>query len=128
MAFKRQTYRFLSGSLNLLPPGDKIPAEDALHLQNFRVDQAGQLVARRGTARRGNNTTSPTDAHTLARRTGSIGLYIGAGAKLFRDNGGTEIFDGQTLGKPRTVFYFDENALVPNGPTPLFSASCPTVR
>lgn len=40
---KRDEQRVLAGSLNLLPPSDKTPANDAIALENFRVDQEGVL-------------------------------------------------------------------------------------
>lgn len=48
MPFAKQTEKLLAGSLNLLPAGDMVPAGDSLQLQNWRVDQAGGLVSRRG--------------------------------------------------------------------------------
>ncbi len=47
MAYRKEKQRVLAGSLNLLPPGDKIPDGDSLALVNWRVDQAGQLRSRR---------------------------------------------------------------------------------
>lgn len=40
---KREEQRVLAGSLNLLPPSDKTPENDAIVLQNCRVDQQGVL-------------------------------------------------------------------------------------
>jgi hypothetical protein len=40
---RREEQRVLAGSLNLLTPSDKTPENDAIELQNFRVDQAGVL-------------------------------------------------------------------------------------
>lgn len=48
MASKAEKQRLLSGSLNLLPPSDKVPDGDALLLDNWRVDQAGELRSRKG--------------------------------------------------------------------------------
>lgn len=48
MPFAKQTEKLLAGSLNLLPAGDMVPVGDSLQLQNWRVDQAGGLVSRKG--------------------------------------------------------------------------------
>jgi hypothetical protein len=40
---KLDSQRVLAGSLNLLTPSDKTPENDAIALQNFRVDQQGVL-------------------------------------------------------------------------------------
>lgn len=40
---KREEQRILAGSLNVLPPSDKTPENDAIELINFRVDQEGVL-------------------------------------------------------------------------------------
>lgn len=103
MAYHKQKMRVLSGSLNLLPPTDKAPDEDALELKNWRVDQAGQLRSRKGM----DHLSGYLDGgvcHTLFRR-GSA-RYAGIGARLYRANGNdgyaTELspdkFDGFPLG------------------------------
>jgi hypothetical protein len=45
-----QSEQLLAGSLNLLPPADQIPDQDAIALQNWRADQAGALRSRKGSA------------------------------------------------------------------------------
>jgi hypothetical protein len=46
VSFQFERKNILTGSLNLLPPGDLIPPEDAISLKNWRVDQAGALRSR----------------------------------------------------------------------------------
>jgi hypothetical protein len=46
---KRKELRLLTGSMNVLNPGDKLPAGDCMQLENFRVDQDGGLRSRAGT-------------------------------------------------------------------------------
>lgn len=50
MAYRKFEQAIVPGSLNLLAPGDKSADGDCLQLQNFRVDQAGQLTQRWGWA------------------------------------------------------------------------------
>jgi hypothetical protein len=52
----------LAGSLNHLPPADLIPDQDAIALENWRVDQEGALRARKG--------------HSAAVFTGIAGRYV----------------------------------------------------
>lgn len=75
--------RILSGGVNYLPPGDKLPDTDARQLENFRVDQEGALYSRNGTSIVevffGSGVAEP---HTIARRDNTY--YWGAGANLYR--------------------------------------------
>jgi hypothetical protein len=43
-----QAQQVLAGSLNLLPPADMLADQDAIALQNWRVDQQGALRSRKG--------------------------------------------------------------------------------
>lgn len=101
MPFTKKTYRVLSGSLNLLPPGGEIPEDGARNNLNCRVDQQGQLKKRGGSTKvNPASVTSPTDVHSLIRMKGRPNIFMGAGAKLFENNGATAIhstFDGQPL-------------------------------
>jgi len=90
VSYHKQKIRVLAGSLNLLPPVDKIPDEDALELKNWRVDQAGQLRSRKGMMHLSGYLAGGI-CHTLYRR-GDV-RYAGIGARLYR-NYDTEIFDG----------------------------------
>lgn len=99
MAYQKQSERVLSGGLSLLPPADKLNDGYAAQVQNFRSDQAGQLVSRRGMSAESAVLTSGP-IHSLFR----IGTdrYAGVGGELRR---GTEIqtvlasgFDGNPLG------------------------------
>jgi hypothetical protein len=81
VSYKRKELRVLSGSLNLLTPGDKIPATDAMQMENWRVDQNGALVCRNGVEFVAAVTNTPNedgDIHTMA------GNYVGYGTKLAR--------------------------------------------
>ena len=101
MPYERQTHRILSGSLNLLPPGDKVPDEDARNNLNFRVDQAGRLQKRDGfKAVNPNTATASTDVHSLLRQKGHPNIFMGAGTNLWENNRATQIhsaFDGEPL-------------------------------
>lgn len=67
MPFAKQTEKLLAGSLNLLPAGDMVPAGDSLQLQNWRVDQAGGLVSRKGLALETGVLAGAWTALTMAR-------------------------------------------------------------
>ena len=45
---KQKQLRMLTGGMNVLNPGDKLPAGDCLQLENWRVDQDGALRSRAG--------------------------------------------------------------------------------
>src|SRR3990172_6014565 len=102
MPYRKEKHRVLSGSLNLLPPGDKIPAEDSLILENLRPDQAGQLQSRRGILAQSGTLTGGV-CHTLFRRSPDQ-RFAGVGSKLFDSLGFSSYnqvfdgFDGQPLG------------------------------
>jgi hypothetical protein len=99
----RESKRVLSGSLNLLAPGDKIPEADGTQMQNWRVDQNGALVGRGGL---GLAWPGAVDAggigqyvHTMARRASTY--YFGCGTHLYRANQVGPIqtgFDGNPIG------------------------------
>jgi len=99
MASRNEKQRVLSGSLNLLPPSDKVPDGDAVLLDNWRVDQVGQLRSRRGAILEAGPVGSGK-FHTLARagnnRYSGIGTELrwGAGADTVVASG----FDGNPLG------------------------------
>lgn len=101
MAFRKEKHRILSGSLNLLPPGDLIPEEDSVRLENWRVDQAGQLRSRSGMEHL-SGFLADGPCRSLYR-SGST-RYAGIGTKLYRSSGAGgyfEIgsgFDGRPLG------------------------------
>lgn len=98
MASRNDKQNALSGSLRLVPPGDKIGDGDALLLDNFRVDKAGSLVTRR-------HATKVCSAgsgifHSLKRsgnaRYAGIGSSVYYGAEL--ESTVTGGFDGEPLG------------------------------
>ena len=98
MAYRKDdSQRILSGSLNLLPPADKVASPDSPILHNFRVDQAGQLRVRRGTFADTTTLGSPvTGLHRVANdRFGGVGsaLHMDAALSTFIANG----FDGNAL-------------------------------
>lgn len=65
MGYQRKEIQILGGSLNLLPPVDKIPITDYLLAQNWRVDRLGRLVTRFGYSLKG-NYAGATFAHSAA--------------------------------------------------------------
>lgn len=97
MAYRKLKKRILAGSLNLLPPTDKTPAGDSIRLQNWRVDQAGQLKSRHGIM--AESASLGGDIHSLFRfgedRYGGVGSSLKYGAGL-----GTSVtsgFDGSRI-------------------------------
>lgn len=104
MSYKSEAQRILIGSLNILPPGDKLPEADALELTNFRVDTAGALRSRLGCT----PLTLPWSSfispgndplHSMARRGGDY--YFGVAKYFFHMGGATprsSAGDGQPLG------------------------------
>lgn len=100
MAYKKQSERLLGGSLNLRFDSAEVPPSHSLELTNCRPDMIGRVVARRG-AQGVISALGATDLHTLAKRPGSTGLHLGAGANFYRNNGGSALFtgfDGEPLG------------------------------
>lgn len=80
MPSKTETQRVLSGTLNLLPPGDQIPDGDALQLLNWRVDQQGQLRTRKGSVPATGPIAVTGVMHSLARS--GDDRYAGAGTAV----------------------------------------------
>lgn len=97
MAYQKQKRRITAGGLNLLPPADLVQEPDSVVLQNWRQDQAGALVSRRGMVRFASGLGGAV--HSLYR----IGddRYGGVGSTLLygRDLATTAAtgFDGQAL-------------------------------
>lgn len=48
MGYKREKLQILGGGWNPQPPGDKVPKQDMILAQNWRVDRTGRLVSRWG--------------------------------------------------------------------------------
>lgn len=98
MAYRKEKERVLAGSLNLVPPSDKVASPDSLELSNLRVDDAGQLRSRKGTSLIRATGTDPV--HSLLRfnpdRFAGIGdgFYKGTTVENLLDSG----FDGEPLG------------------------------
>lgn len=123
MAYQKESERILSGGLSLLPPGDKLNDGYSAQIQNFRSDQAGQLVSRRGMSAESAILTAG-EIHTLFR----IGTdrYAGVGSELRR---GTNIqttlatgFDGKPLGiaaAQENIWIMNRSKQVRFGPTGL---------
>lgn len=119
MAYQKQDERILAGGLSLLPPGEKLNDGMCPQLENWRSDQAGQLMSRRGMKPESAVVAGPI--HTLFR----IGTdrYAGAGGALRR---GTAIeaviasgFDGQPLGiaaASDNIFVMNQARQVRNSP------------
>jgi len=82
MSYQRETDSILTGSLNLLAPGDALPPEDALCLRNWRVDQSGALRSRLDQSSLG--TFSPGPIHSIHYR--GTHRYVGSGTYLYRDS------------------------------------------
>jgi hypothetical protein len=102
MSYKRETDIVLAGSLNLLPPGDLIPDEDAIALQGWRVDQAGALRSRLGQAVLRAADAGTNYVHTLFLDLMGPHRFVGAGVNLYRDDVTPAAyatgFDGTALG------------------------------
>ncbi|HLW77243.1 MAG TPA: hypothetical protein VKS01_09655, partial [Bryobacteraceae bacterium] len=101
MASRKEPQRILSRGLNLLPPSDKIDDGEAILLDNWRVDQVGQLRSRKGSALVFSGVGTGF-FHTLARA--GADRYMGIGTDLWHGtpanptNIAPGAFDGNTLG------------------------------
>lgn len=97
MAYRKHRKRILAGSLNLLPPTDKTPDGESIRLQNWRVDQAGQLRVRRGMV--ADSAVLGAEIHSLFRigndRFGGVGATLRQGATLASSIASG--FDGQSI-------------------------------
>lgn len=98
MSYELQTDKVLTGGLNLLSPGDMGQPSDALALQNWRVDQGGQLRSRLGMGAAVVTLDAP--AHSIGIVDALVKRrYYGERTYLYRDganiSGG---FDGSPLG------------------------------
>lgn len=111
MAYQKQSERILSGGLSLLPPADKLNDGYAPQLENWRSDQAGQLVSRRGmSAESAVLTAGPI--HSLFR----IGTdrFAGVGGE-FRKGTAIETLLGAGFdGRPLGVAAYMENVWIMN--------------
>lgn len=100
MASRNDPQRVLAGSLNLVPPKDKIGDGDAVLLDNFRVDRGGSLVTRRHATKLCAVSGGSGVFHSLkrfgnARYAGvGTGLYFGANLEYSVTTG----FDGNPMG------------------------------
>lgn len=102
MSYKGEPQRILSGSWNLLPPGDLVQPPDALWIENWRVDQAGALRSRQG-CYQVVEIPEGGAVRTLFRRDEQ--RYYGSGGDLYRQTGAgaTPVllasgYDGQPIG------------------------------
>lgn len=102
MAYRKLKHRILTGSLNLLPPGEKLPEEDALELTNWRVDQAGQLRSRLGMLSQSGYMAGGI-CRTLYRRSPDT-RFAQVGGEMYRSLGFNNYanigagFDGEPMG------------------------------
>lgn len=111
MAHKTEKQRILSGSLNLLPPSDKIPDGDAILLDNWRVDQQGKLQSRNGCTREASQIGSGT-FHTLTRSGND--RYSGVGTDLFWGPSLQTLLAGGFDGNPLGISFYQGAAWVMN--------------
>ena len=98
MAFQAERERILAGGVILRQPADKVPAGHSRFLQNFRVDQMGQLVSRQGSVKRNGPIGSGT-FHSLTRFNNDT--YAGIGTKVYHGPEMQEVdsgYDGKPLG------------------------------
>ena len=88
--YEKQTENVLSGSLNLLTPGDLVGQTEAITLDNWRANQDGSLVSRKG---RGAAVGTASAAITSITKTETLpaNWYIGAGGTLTPLGGGTPV-------------------------------------
>jgi hypothetical protein len=96
MAYRKQKEVFLSGSLSLLAPGDKVSSQESLELTNWRTDQAGMLLKRPGIA----EVASLLYGEVNAALKANSGTYYGRALNLWKDIDyfSGETFDGKRLG------------------------------
>lgn len=79
MAYEKKTQSILAGSVNILPPGDLIPEEDALVIRNFRSNTAGSLRSRAGMVSLVTGLAAAPDSML----TGDGRRYVSAGGSLY---------------------------------------------
>lgn len=110
MAYQKQSDRILNGGLSLVPPADKLNPGSAAQLENWRLDQAGQLVSRRGLAAESAVVAGPI--HSLFR----IGTdrYAGAGGALRRGTAIENVIASGFDGRPLGVAAYMDNVWVMN--------------
>jgi hypothetical protein len=98
MAYQKQKQQIGIGGISLAPPPDRINDTDSVVLQNWRVDQAGQLRSRKGMKHA--SAAIAGNGHTIFR--GSSGRYAGVGGSLLMGESlGTSVatgFDGNQIG------------------------------
>lgn len=100
MAYRKEKQRVLTGGLNLLPPADKLGSGESILMDNWRVDQAGQLRSRQATTQ-DEGPIGSGRFHSLTRggsggnqRYAGIGTTLYYGSPLSSVTGG---FDGQKI-------------------------------
>jgi hypothetical protein len=110
MAYQKQSERILAGGLSLLPPGEKLNDGMCPQLENWRSDQAGQLMSRRGMQPESAVIEGPI--HTLFR----IGndRYAGAGSNLRRGSNIENVIASGFDGKPLGIAAANDNIFVMN--------------
>lgn len=92
--YKAETKKILSGSLNLLPPTDQPDEIDAIAMNNWRVDTAGNLRSRLGLAAVYSVTGS---VNSISK--GISHDYAGSGTIVNRDGSSIDTsYDGNPVG------------------------------
>lgn len=111
MASKTEKQPIIPGALNLLSPGDKVQPGGSMLLDNWRVDQNGELRSRQGSGIEAANIGSGV-FHTIARAGND--RFCGVGTELFWGAAaGTLVasgFDGNPLG----IAFYDAAGWVMN--------------
>lgn len=98
MSFTPKILQITPGSLNLLPPGDKVGEHDFLYGLGFQIDRAGSLVSMRDSSSIG---FFPFGGGGILRVRKEFGVfYAQSGTTLYRgSNGGSIIKNGITGGR-----------------------------
>lgn len=113
MASRKERQRVLSSGLNLLPPSDKINDGDASIVDNWRVDQLGELRSRKGASEIWSSGAGTF--HTLVRA--GADRYAGIGTDLLYAPGSappTSLAPGFFDGRPLGVAFYRGAAWVMN--------------
>ncbi len=99
MASRKEPQRVISGTLDLLTPDDKMQDGAARLLENFRIDQVGQLRSRRGLvlgAQMGSGNFHTIKLNPNGETVLGVGdsIFVGYGVAVTNGSG----FDGTKLG------------------------------
>lgn len=111
MASKTEKQPIIPGALNLLSPGDKVQPGGSMLLDNWRVDQNGELRSRQGSGIEASEIGSGV-FHTIARAGND--RFCGVGTELFWGASAGSVVASGFDGNPLGIAFFDAAGWVMN--------------